>query len=111
MITIEMVITQIPGLRREDLERWIGNSWVRPDDHAGSYGFHEIDIARVRLIVELRDQMEVDEHALPVVLALLDQLYDTRRRMHDLCDALRRTMPPDLHPALAAALEGGRRDP
>lgn len=111
MISIEMVITQIPGLRREDLERWIGNAWVRPEDNAGHYLFQEIDVARARLIVELRDEMEVDEHALPVVLALLDQLYDTRRRMHDLCAALRRTMPPDLRPALAAELEGEHHEP
>ena len=111
MIGIEMVITRTPGLRREDLERWIANAWVRSDGQAGFYTFHEIDVARVQLIVELRDEMEVDEHALPVVLALLDQLYDTRRRMHDLCDALRRTVPPELQTTLAAALEGDRRDP
>ncbi len=111
MISIEMVITRIPGLRRDDLERWIGNAWVRPDAQAGGYMFQEIDVARVRLILELRDEMEVDEHALPVVLALLDQLYDTRRRMHDLFDALRRTVPADLQTTLAATLEGQRRDP
>jgi chaperone modulatory protein CbpM len=108
MITIDMVITRIPGLARADLERWIGNAWVRPDGGAGRYLFQEIDVARVRLIVELRDEMEVDEHALPVVLALLDQLYDTRRRMHDLCDAVSRVVPAELQPVLAAALEDRR---
>ena len=105
MICIEMVITRVPGLRREDLERWIGNAWVRPDDQGGSYMFQEIDVARVRLIVELRDEMEVDEHALPVVLGLLDQLYDSRRRMRERAEALRRTVPEELHRQLVAALE------
>lgn len=108
MITLEMVITRIPGLSRAELERWIGNAWVRPDRAGGGYLFHDIDVARVRLIVELRDELEVDEHALPVVLALLDQLYDTRRRMHDLCDAVSHVVPAELQPALAAALEGRR---
>jgi chaperone modulatory protein CbpM len=110
MITIDMVVTLVPGLRRDDLERWIGNAWVRPDRDADRYLFQEIDVARVRLIVELRDEMEVDEHALPVVLALLDQLYDTRRPMHDLCAAVSHVVPPELKPALAAVLEGRREE-
>jgi len=35
----------------------------------------------VRLIQDLRDRLEINEAALPVVLMLLDQLYDLRRRM------------------------------
>ena len=105
MIGIEMVVAQVGGLRREELERWIANAWVRPDGVEGAYRFQAIDLARIRLIVELRDEMEVDEHALPVVLGLLDQLYDARRRMRQLAEALRRTVPEELHRQLVAALE------
>ena len=78
MITIEHLCTQIKGLRPQDVERWIGKSWVRADGAAESYALQEIDVARVRLIVELRDTMRVNEEALPVVLGLLDQLYEAR---------------------------------
>jgi len=81
MITIEVLLTQLPDLPLQDLERWISNDWVRPDGRAGDYAFREIDVARVRLIKELRDRLEINEAALPVVLLLLDQLYDLRRRM------------------------------
>jgi chaperone modulatory protein CbpM len=81
-INIEFVIAQFNGLQRSDLERWISNDWVRPDGDQGRYLFHEIDIARVRLIHELRDDLHVNEEALPVVLSLLDQLYALRRRLH-----------------------------
>ncbi len=81
MITIEVLLTQLPNLPLQDLERWISNDWVRPDGRAGEYAFREIDVARVRLIQELRDKLEINEAALPVVLLLLDQLYDLRRRM------------------------------
>ena len=81
MITIEVLLTQLPDLPLQDLERWISNDWFRPDGRAGDYAFREIDVARVRLIKELRDRLEINEAALPVVLLLLDQLYDLRRRM------------------------------
>jgi chaperone modulatory protein CbpM len=84
MITVQVLLTQLPDLPLQDLERWISNDWVRPDGRAGDYNFREIDVARVRLIQELRDKLEINEAALPVVLMLLDQLYDLRRRMRDL---------------------------
>ncbi|HLY56480.1 MAG TPA: chaperone modulator CbpM, partial [Stellaceae bacterium] len=82
--------------RREDLERWISNDWVKPDRNAGRYVFRQIDVARVRLIQELRDDLKIDEDALSVVLLLLDQLYDQRRRMRELAEAVARIAPDDV---------------
>lgn len=84
MITVEVLLTQLPDLTLQDLEHWISNDWVRPDGRVGDYAFREIDVARVRLIQELRDKLEINEAALPIVLLLLDQLYDLRRQMRDL---------------------------
>ncbi|MBN9282186.1 MAG: hypothetical protein J0H37_08045, partial [Hyphomicrobium denitrificans] len=64
---IDVLITQLSGLQRQDLERWILNEWVRPDKGAGTFVFREIDVARVKLIQELRDDMEINEAAMPVV--------------------------------------------
>jgi chaperone modulatory protein CbpM len=86
MITIQHLCLEIDGLRPQDIERWVGNHWVHADDAAEGYLFHEIDVARVRLIVELRDTMQVNEDALPVVLGLLDQLYDLRRELRKLTE-------------------------
>jgi chaperone modulatory protein CbpM len=104
MIGIDVVIAQLPGLLRPDLERWILLGWVRPDGAAGGYAFREVDVARVRLIRELRDEMDVNEDTLPLVLSLLDQLYDVRRRMRELTEALDRTASEDVRKALAAHL-------
>lgn len=101
MISIEVLVTQVPGLQRQDLERWIAFEWVRPDGAAGQYEFRAVDVARVRLIWELRDTMQVNEEALPVVLSLLDQLYDLRRRVRELGDALGRTVPDEVRRSLA----------
>lgn len=109
MTSIDDLVAQISGLRRQDLEFWIFNEWVRPDEHAGRYVFGEIDVARVRLIQELRDRMEVNDASLPVVLSLLDQLYDMRRRMRELSEALNQTATDDVRRDLALRL--ARRSP
>ncbi len=101
MISIEVLVAQLPGLQRQDVERWVAFEWVRPDGPAGQYGFRAVDVARVRLIRELRDTMQVNEEALPVVLSLLDQLYDLRRRMRELGGALGRTVPDEVRQSLA----------
>jgi chaperone modulatory protein CbpM len=104
MIGIDVVIAEISGLTRQDLERWIANAWVRPDRSADGYAFREIDVARARLILEMRDGMEINEDALPVVLLLLDQLYDLRRQMRDLNNAFMQVVPRDVRQDLAAHL-------
>ena len=110
MITIDVLVAQVSGLSRDDLERWISNKWVRPDRQAGGYVFREIDVARVRLIREMRDELEVNEAALPVVLSLLDQLYDLRRHMRDLHEAFAHIAPEDVRRKVAEHL-AGRADP
>jgi chaperone modulatory protein CbpM len=104
MITIDMLCLSFSTLQRDDLHRWIVQAWVRPDDIAGDYVFRDIDVERVRLILELRDEMQVNEDALPVVLSLLDQLYDMRRRMHRLRAALDETVPDDVRQELMRRL-------
>jgi chaperone modulatory protein CbpM len=107
MITIETLTRTVVGLTPEDLRRWIDNAWVRPDGEPGQYRFHEIDVARLRLIVELRDDLGVDETALPVVLSLLDQLYETRRQMRRLCGVIESVVPEELRGRLLDDLRNG----
>lgn len=105
MISMDIVLTLVSGLQRQDLERWVVHRLVLPDVSAGGYVFGEIDVARVRLIRELRDDLQVNEEALPVVLSLLDQLYEIRRRMRELGDVLGRTVPLELRQSLALQLQ------
>ena len=105
VLTIEMLCLRFRGLARDDLQRWIGNAWVRPDSEAGQYVFRDIDVERVRLILELRDELQVGEDALPVVLSLLDQLYDMRRRVRRLCAAIEETVSDDMRQTLLERLD------
>lgn len=81
MITFEILCARFTALSPDDLRRWITEGYVRPGAAEGELQFQEIDVERVRLILELRDEMQVNEEALPLVLSLLDQLYALRRRM------------------------------
>ena len=108
MISIEVLVTEVSGVRRHDVERWITYGWVRPDGGPGQYLFHEIDVARVKLIQELHGQMQVNEEALPVVLSLLDQVYDLRRRMREIGEALHRNAPDEVRQSLMRHLSAER---
>lgn len=104
MTGIDMLMTAMASLQRDDLERWIANQWVRPDGQPGAYVFREIDVARVTLILELRDELHIDEDILPVVLSLMDQVYDLRRRLRRLDDAIATIAPEDVRRELALCL-------
>ena len=106
MITIEVLCMRVEGLSPADVERWIDRAWVRPDGDIGHYEFQDIDVERARLILDLRDRLQVNEDALPVVLGLLDQVYELRRRMRELHRAIDATASDDLRRELVRRLTG-----
>lgn len=83
-----MLPLRVRGVRIADVERWVALAWVRPDGGPGAWVFGEVDVARVQLIVELHDGLSLDDEAIPTVLSLLDQLYDARRQMRALRQAM-----------------------
>jgi chaperone modulatory protein CbpM len=88
MKNLEEVIALVPELRRDDLERWIREALVEAAVDTGKPTLNETQFARVRLICTLRYDLDVEEETLPVVLDLLDQLHDTRLRLHTLSQAV-----------------------
>jgi len=103
MITIETVIRTVAGVRETELRAWIEEGWVRPERSRDGLVFHEIDIARVRLIHDLRRDLAIGDDAVPVVLNLLDQLYAMRRRLRAVNDAIA-GQPPAVRRTLRVAL-------
>jgi chaperone modulatory protein CbpM len=75
-----------------ELSAWIEQHWVLPVEMDGDLLFDESDVARVKLIAELRNDLGVNEDAIPVVLRLLDQVYSLRRALADLNEAIQ-TLP------------------
>ena len=103
MIGLEELARRFAGLDRAELVRWVDNRWLVPDEAGGFWQFREVDIARVELILDLRREMRVDDEAMSLVLGLLDQVYDLRRQMHRLCDAIA-AQPGDVREAIRLAL-------
>lgn len=103
MIGLDELLGRLRGLERRELIRWVENRWVLPERQAESWLFHEVDVARVELIIEIRRDFAIDDEAMGLVLGLLDQVYDLRRQMRRLCDAVA-TQPPEVRDAIRRAL-------
>ena len=88
MTTVDDLVATIAALQRSDIETWIHEELVTPRQDAGVLLFNDMDCARIRLICALHYELEIDADSLPVVLALVDQLYDTRQRLLSLTAAV-----------------------
>ena len=80
MFSLQQVVTEV-GVTETDLHLWIEQRWVLPNKQEDSFVFDDVDIARARLIRELRVDLMVNEEAIPVVLSLLDQVHALRRTL------------------------------
>ncbi|MGE5147968.1 MAG: chaperone modulator CbpM [Candidatus Eiseniibacteriota bacterium] len=106
-MTEDDLIRLLEGLTRDTLHQWIDQGWVQPARQGATYVFAEIDCARVRLIRDVHDTMEVNDEAMPVILSLVDQVYGLRRELRRLALAVKE-QPEDVRQAIAercAALE------
>jgi chaperone modulatory protein CbpM len=103
MIGFDELLLRLRDLERRELARWVENRWVLPERRAESWVFHEVDVARVELIIDIRRDFAIDDEAMGLVLNLLDQVYDLRRQMRRLCDAVA-TQPPKVQDAIRRAL-------
>lgn len=63
------------------LEQFIVEKWVLPFNQAEML-FDDEDIARINLICELRNDLGVNDEAVPIILSLLDQLHHLRTTVH-----------------------------
>lgn len=83
MSTIEEII-RVYRVERLELQGWIDQRLLRPQQTPQGYIFDEIDEARLALIRELRQDLLINDEALGVVLNLLDQVYAARRLLHEI---------------------------
>lgn len=83
-----MVVARIRRLTLRELRFWVREGWVRPVHGDAGPVFDEIDIARVRLLCDLKKDMSLPTDTLPVVLTLIDHLHEVRRELRCLTQAL-----------------------
>lgn len=84
----ETQVVAAAGLTLTELRTYVAEGWVLPRDDDADPAFDDFDLARIRLVCQLRDELDLDAGALPVVLSLLDQIHGLRRQMRLLATAI-----------------------
>ena len=84
----QAAVAEVKRLSLRELRLWVREGWIRPAEGEAGPVFDEIDIARIRLLCDLRKDMLVPADVIPTVLALIDHLHRTRRDLRRLTAAL-----------------------
>lgn len=83
-----MVVARVERLNLRELRAWVREGWVRPAHSESGPVFDELDVARIRLLCDLKKDMSIPTDALPVILTLIDNLHQTRRELCALTEAV-----------------------
>ncbi len=94
-----MIISKLEFLLRaeldpETLEVWIKEEWLIPRATATELTFSEVDLARAKLIQDLKRDIGVNDEGVGVVLNLLDQVHGLRKALAGLLQAMRERSTP-----------------
>jgi chaperone modulatory protein CbpM len=71
-------------LQVQTLELWLEQRWLIPEQTSAGTNFSDMDVARARLIRDLKDDFGVNDAGVDVILHLLDQLHGLRRAFDQL---------------------------
>ena len=82
------------GLQVQTLELWLEQQWLVPEESSEGIRFSDGDIARARLIQDLKRDFGVNNEGIDVILHLVDQLHGLRRALAHLHAGLA-DRPPD----------------
>jgi chaperone modulatory protein CbpM len=79
------------GLQVQTLEFWLEQRWLIPEETSAGMNFSDIDVARARLIQDLKSDFGVNDEGVDVVLHLMDKLHGLRRALAQLHKEIQRT--------------------
>ena len=99
--TLDQTVAAVPGLSQPQLVAFLEAELVRPTSSADGPVFRAPDLARLELLCDLADQFDLADDALGVVIALIDQLHDTRRHLRAMAEAME-AEPQDLRARIGA---------
>lgn len=88
MIREGELIAQITVLERHVLLAWIDDGLIAPHRDEAGYLFDRLDQSRVALACDLHYRMGLEHASLPVILSLIDQLYDARHHLRAMTRAV-----------------------
>lgn len=68
---------------------WVDRQWIIPELTEQAEAFHDADLARGLLILDLSGSMGVNQDGIDVIMALVDQVHGLRTKLHALTEAIR----------------------
>ncbi len=97
------VVALFSDLGEPELLAWVERGWIHPQEAGTDPVFDEIDVARVQLIHDLRSVMLIEDETIPMILSLLDQVYDLRAGLRAVLRAVD-AQPAPVREAIRAAI-------
>ena len=103
MTTLDELLSLHGRLTTVHVERWVARGLLRPVEQGDSWTFEQVDVARVRLLAELADEIGFDDEAVETIIGLVDQVHTLRGQLELLARAIAE-QPAETRAAIAAAL-------
>ena len=103
MLDVRAVTALVQGLSEDRLHVWTTEGLVRPTLREGAVLYREVDVARLRLLVTLEDELAVERDTVPVIVELLDQIHGLRRALRALGEAVER-QPEEVRAEICATV-------
>ncbi|MFW6076376.1 MAG: chaperone modulator CbpM, partial [Hyphomicrobiales bacterium] len=79
--TEDQVLASVERLSVRRLRTWVRRGWIQPQSGDGRTIYSEVDVARICLLCELREDLSIDEEALSLIVPLIDQIHGLRREL------------------------------
>ena len=81
------------GLQVQVLDFWLEQRWLIPEQTSAGVNFSDVDVARARLIQDLKTEFGVNDEGIDVILHLVDQLHGLRRAFEHLQKDIQESAP------------------
>ena len=104
MTTLDELLHLHHRLTTMHVERWVARGLLRPAGEGDAWTFEQVDVARVRLLTELVDDIGLDDDTVEALVGLVDQVHTLRGQLGLLAQAIAE-QPPETREAIAAALQ------
>lgn len=71
-------------LQVQTLDLWLEQRWLIPEETSVGIQFSDIDVARARLIHDLKSDLGANDEGIDVILHLMDQIHGLRHALAQL---------------------------
>lgn len=109
MTTLDELLSLHGRLTAMHVERWVARGLLRPvagsmEGRGDAWTFEQVDVARVRLLAELGDDIGLDDDTVEAIVGLVDHVHTLRSQLGLLAQAIAQ-QSPETREAIAIALK------